>query len=173
MTGTRFREIALCATFVAGQPVVDAAVSRAADDAAYTVTLDAFSGRGNPSFSLSGPDLDQFLRMLSKLCGTDSVPAEQKYPSKFLGYQGTLVTQSRRGSDRQGQPSVRLSRGTARIYADNPPPPCGQAGRGAADRDVVDAGQAVEKYLVDLAHAKKVINDAEYKAILKGMKGTW
>lgn len=147
--------------------------------AAFTVTLDAFSGRPNPTFALTNEEMQTVTMLVGAACtapaGAPSV--QHRYPTKFLGYRGATIERSAaRGITKPagpGTPSVQLARGTARISAANAPDACRQAIKGSADLDVLDANQTMEKYLIDLARAKGVINDLEYGVIHKGMQGKW
>ncbi len=139
---------------------VAAAAPSSDGQAVYSVVLDAFSGRPNPVFALSAVETQALSMFLIGMCSTTSAAAAvQAYPSKFLGYRGASVYRSAPGAE--GNPSVRFARGTARVFANNPPDDCKQA-MGRGDQDFADANQTIERYLIDVAYKKGAINELEY-----------
>ena len=152
-------------------PLAVAALPADDGQAVFTVELDAFSGRRNPVFELSPIEAQGLLLPLAGNCARTPGGSLQAYPSTFLGYRGLTVFRSAPGAART--PSVRLSRGTLRVFAGNPPDACRQKVSTNVDQYLSDVGQATEKYLVDVAHAKGIITNREYEVILKGMQGKW
>jgi hypothetical protein len=129
----------------------------------FSVEVDVFSGRPNPSFTIEAGELAPVLLKLHALC--QSPPGSSiQYPESFLGYRGLLVK-------RAGALSIALARKGARFAAANPPSICRdklQPGP-AGDLFVSDQNSVLEKHLVELAHQKAALDDVVYGIVVAAL----
>lgn len=110
-----------------------------------TVQLDVYSGRENPSWTLSAEQTAELLRRLGDLKPSADAPA----PFDGLGYRSVAAT--------AGGASVTLSRGGATMERD-----------GKAERRL-DAGRALERWLISTGrgHAAPQLIDRLEREILE------
>jgi hypothetical protein len=124
--------LALLIFLIGGQAMADAPAN--ADDAVATVTLDVFSGRPNPSWTLTpaqvGELQDRIKALSTPLSGEPDVPD--------LGYRGVTVTIS--GANQTGEISV--ARGGVTLT------------QGASAAKFQDTGRELERWLVHTGAAQ-------------------
>jgi hypothetical protein len=124
--------LALLVLLIGGQAMADAPAN--ANDAVATVTLDVFSGRPNPSWTLTPAQVRELQGLIKAL----STPLTGEPDVPDLGYRGVTVTIG--GSNQTGEISV--ARGGVTLT------------QGASVAKFQDTDRALERWLVHTGEAQ-------------------
>jgi hypothetical protein len=159
MKSYRYAMIVMWALAAAALAVSPARAQQASAPAeTFSVEIDVFSGRPNPTFTVDLQDLAPFLVKLRSLCSSAASPASP-YPAGYLGYRGVFV-------HRSGAHSIALGRKGALFAAANAPTVCQDKVSAAADLLVGDPSSDLERHLVELAHQKGAVDDVVHGTIV-------
>lgn len=138
---------------------------------AMVVEVDIFSGRPNPSISLTDAEVVALSLRLRALCtqASTSTQPRREYAG-LLGYRGLRIHRSAGGKNGL---SVVLSRQAVRFAKAHAAAACQDRLQAeASDLFADDVASSLEKDIITLAHRKGALSDSLLKAALAAVDGT-